>query len=79
MVDRHVHSIAGVPLNAGQDQKAVVLPQMPDLPVIGDGDKVISGLPVYTDRLNTNFLCFPVFSYIHHTLYLFKHSMLPVI
>ena len=52
MVDRHVNGIAGVPLDAGQDQETVVLPQMPDLPVVGDGNEIIASLPIYIDGLH---------------------------
>ena len=51
MVNRHVNSITGVPLNAGQNQETVILPEMPYLAMISDGDEIVSGLPLYTDRL----------------------------
>ena len=52
MVDRHVNGIAGVPLDAGQDKETVVLPQMPDFPVVGDGNEVVTGLAIYIDGLH---------------------------
>ena len=47
MVNRHVDGITGIPLDAGQDQETVVLPEMSDLSVIGDGNEVVTGFPIY--------------------------------
>ena len=52
MVNRHVDGITRVPLDAGQDQETVVLPEMPDLSVIGDGNEVVTVLPIYIDGLH---------------------------
>lgn len=45
MIHRHMDRIAGIPLDTGQDQKTVVLPQMPDLAMVRNGYEIIARFP----------------------------------
>ena len=49
MINRHTDHISGIPLDTGKDQEIVILPQMPDFTMVGDGNKIITGFPVNAD------------------------------